>query len=232
MVRRQSWNCVSGSLIAKAIWVTVSLLSFFHIVPVSFPPALFFDRLPTSVPASQARGPSSPALNIPLTWPCGSRQISGCSHFCQSSSIGCLSANKSWIPSINNIFSFGMTGVDKIRFNRVVSIASCAGLRAWSASRTRRQKTGWRAPHAHRGHSQNDTGDACIAARSQSRKPSPKRKTQKPHGWATFIKQPASQRANLGDVLCNSPRKLQTILIQWVGADGVEDRRERPKWPH
>ena len=78
-----------------------------------------------------------------------------------------------------------------------------------------------------RGHSQNGTGDACIAARSQSRKPSPKRKTQKPHGWATFIKQPAGQRANLGDVLCNSPRKLQTILfngsartaLKMVGSD-------------
>ena len=57
--------------------------------------------------------------------------------------------------------------------------------------------------------------------------PSPKRKTQKPHGWATFIKQPASQRANLGDVLCHSPRKLQTILfngsartaLKMVGSD-------------
>jgi len=39
------------------------------------------------------------------------------------------------------MFSFGMTGVDKIRFNRVVSIASCAGLRAWSVSRTHGQMT-------------------------------------------------------------------------------------------
>ena len=39
--------------------------------------------------------------------------------------------------------SGGMTGVDKVRFSRVVSIASCAGLRAWSASRARRQTTGW-----------------------------------------------------------------------------------------
>src|SRR5437762_1079565 len=35
-----------------------------------------------------------------------------------------------------------MRGVDKVKFNRVVSIASCAGLRALNAFRTRRQTTG------------------------------------------------------------------------------------------
>src|SRR5438093_12638349 len=81
--------------------------------------------------------------------------------------------------------------------------------------------------HVHGGHSQNDRRDACIAARSQSRKPSPKRNPLTPHGWATFIKQPASQRANLGDALCNFPRKPQTILfngsartaLKMVGSD-------------
>jgi hypothetical protein len=36
-----------------------------------------------------------------------------------------------------------MTGADKIRFKRVVSMASCAGLRDSNVSRTRRQTTGW-----------------------------------------------------------------------------------------
>src|SRR4029453_9724685 len=68
-------------------------------------------------------------------------------------------------------------------------------------------------PHAHAGHSQNGTGNAWIAARSDSRKPSSMRKTQDPHGWATCIKQPANKRANLGDVLGKLPRYLQTILF-------------------
>ena len=78
----------------------------------------------------------------PFRRPQGNRQISGSCHFCQSSSIACVSEHRSWIPSINNIFSFGMRGVDRIRFSRVVSIASHAGLRAWSVSRARRQTTG------------------------------------------------------------------------------------------
>src|SRR5262249_19614270 len=102
---------------------------------------------------------------------------------------------------------------DKIRFNRVVSIASCAGLRAWSVSRTRRQTTGWE--HLMRTPGTVRTAQAMRASLHavNSRKPPPKRKTQKPHGWATFIKQPASQRANLGDVLCHSLRELHTILF-------------------
>ena len=35
-----------------------------------------------------------------------------------------------------------MTGADNVRFNRVVSIASCAGLRAWNVSLALRQTTG------------------------------------------------------------------------------------------
>src|SRR5208282_179812 len=36
-----------------------------------------------------------PGMNIQLTWPCGSRQISGCFHFCQSSSVCSASTSKS-----------------------------------------------------------------------------------------------------------------------------------------
>ncbi len=37
----------------------------------------------------------TPSVNIQLMWPCGNRQISGCFHFCQSSSVCSASTNKS-----------------------------------------------------------------------------------------------------------------------------------------
>src|SRR5262245_51553987 len=93
--------------------------------------------------------------------------------------------------------------------------------------------------HAHGRHNQNGTGDAWIAARGQSRQPSPKRNTQKPYGWAAFTKQPASQRANFGDALGNRLSQLQAIFfkgssrttLKMVGSDQcghVESRTIEP----
>src|SRR5262245_17312712 len=64
--------------------------------------------------------PVTPGANIQLMWPCGSRQISGRSHFCQSSSMASFSTNRSCTPSINKMFSLGMTGLVNVRFNGVV----------------------------------------------------------------------------------------------------------------
>src|SRR6266487_6971716 len=53
----------------------------------------------------------NPGINcepIPM-WPCGKRQISGRPHVCHSS-MGPLDTHKSYIPSINNMFSLGMIG--------------------------------------------------------------------------------------------------------------------------
>ena len=150
-----------------------------------------FSRPASNLGASQSSTRSvNPGTIIQLMWPYGSRQISGCCDFCQSSSMGCLSANKSWIPSINNIFSFGMTGLDKIRFNRVVSIASCAGLRAW---KTRRQKTGGESV-MHGGHSQNEASGCTQSIRH----PSPTKQTRgdTPHRCTQSIRQPIPQTKN------------------------------------
>src|SRR5437016_764063 len=76
-----------------------------------FDQALFFRPACNLGDSQRSTRPIKPGTNSELTWPCGSHQISGCCHFCQRSSIGCLSVNKLWIPSINNTFSFGMIGV-------------------------------------------------------------------------------------------------------------------------
>jgi len=55
--------------------------------------SLFF-RPASNLRASQRSTRSlMPGTNSPLMWRCGSRQLSGCFHFCLSSSIGCVCAN-------------------------------------------------------------------------------------------------------------------------------------------
>ncbi len=102
--------------------------------------ALFF-RSASNLGASQSSTRSvNPGTNIQLMWPDGSRQIFGCCHSCHSSSIGCLSANKSWVPSINNMFSFGMTGLDRIRFNHSIRGITTRKPRAAASPRSSRPR--------------------------------------------------------------------------------------------
>lgn len=62
--------------------------------------------------------PGKPGTNPqqPATCPCGNRQMSGCPHDCQRSSISSFEQSESWIPSINNIFSLGMAGWVIVKF--------------------------------------------------------------------------------------------------------------------
>ena len=192
-----------------------------------------FCRPASNLGASQRRTPPiKPRTNCALTWPCGNRQISGCCHFCQSSSIACTSAHRSWIPSINNIFSFGMTGVDKIRFNRVVSIASCAGLRAWSVSRTRRQTTGWE-------HLMRTPGTVRTAQVMRislhAVKPAVHPPNEKPRSATDGQPSPSSQpvSARISATFCAMARaNSKQFSSKGRRADGVEAGRERRVGPH
>ena len=142
--------------------------------------AFRFEACSAAAPASEGCGPSSPADQAKLMWPCGNRQMSGRPHVCQSSSMGSFGANKSWIASINNIFSLGMAGWAEVRVNGVRFNASHAARCPRSVSRRRRQKTdsAKRAIDATRGYGQNDRGQARIVAHRQPRQPSAH---EKPH---------------------------------------------------
>ena len=74
-----------------------------------------------------------------LTCPCCNRQMSGCPHACQRSSMGPLPTNKSWIASINNMFSLGMTGWVVVGFNGVRFNSPYARRHAGKVSRIRRR---------------------------------------------------------------------------------------------
>jgi len=58
------------------------------------------------------------------TCPCGNRQMSGCPHDCQTSSILSFKQIKSWIPSINKILFLGVAGRVVVKFIAVRFILS------------------------------------------------------------------------------------------------------------
>ena len=145
--------------------------------------------------------------------------MSGRPHACQSSSTASFGTNKSWIASINNMFSLGIAGWLEARFNgvrfNVCNAERCACQASRMALQKARsgQKTRSREEQSKPtpGSVQNDRGEAGIAAGRQPRQPSAQRKAPKRHGRATFPQEPPGQGANFSHRLSHRLGKLQVI---------------------